>query len=134
MQENRRAELDSGLNPIYLGTTKRIESTVGSLYTFSYRSKTATNPSPLILSVRRNGSRRFKARNGQTYMAGILLNYVSDTVKGLLIQKFANQKIITYKQLKKINRLSPHLYYRQYNLRKVRNFHAVNSDIYINNL
>ena len=134
LQGNHATGLDPGLRPIYMGTTRKLESTVGSLYTFVYRSRTATDPTPIILSIRRNGSRRFKAKNGQTYMAGITLNRVSDTIKGLLIQKFANQKLITYKQLQKMKRFSPHLHYRQYNLRKVRNLHAVNSDIYVSNL
>jgi len=134
MKKNDVRKLEAGLTPSFVGTTRKLDSTVGSLYSFVYRSRTATDPAPLILSIRRNGNRRFKAKNGNTYMAGVTLNRVSDTIKGLLIQKFHKQRLITYKQLQKMKRFSPSLHYRVYDVRKIRNLHVVDADIYVSNL
>jgi len=134
MKKNDVRTLEEGLKPAFLGTTRKVDNTVGSLYTFVYRSRTATDPAPLILSLRRNGSRRFRAKNGLTYMAGITLNLVSDTIKGLLIQKFHKQRIITYKQIQKMSKFSPSLHYRIYDVRKIRNLHVVDAGIYVSNL
>ena len=134
MKINNARTLDAGLTPVFLGTTRKVESTVGSLYTFVYRSRTATDPAPLILSVRRNGSRKFRAKNGLTYMPGIALNHVSDTIKGLLIKKFHKERFITYRQLEVLKKFSPALHYRVYDIRKVRNLHAVDASIYVRDL
>ena len=134
MRKNNNTSLDYGLTPAYLGTTRKLDSTVGSLYTFSYRSLTATDSSPLILNVRRGGRKIFKAKNGLRYMAGITLNGVSPTIRALLIRNFAQNSHITYKQLSNVKKVSPTLLYRVYDIRKVRNLHVVSTDIYSNEL
>ena len=134
MRKNSSKNLDYGLTPLYLGTTRKLDSTVGSLYTFSYRSRTATESSPLILNVRRGGRKIFQAQNGLRYMAGITLNGVSPTVRALLIKNFAENSHITYNQLRNVKKVSPTLLYRIYDIRKVRNLHAISTDIYINEL
>ena len=70
------------------GPSRKLNSSVGNLYTFYYRSKTATDPSPLVLNIRRNNQRVFRAKNRKSYMGGINLNQVSDTIKALLLRKF----------------------------------------------
>ena len=110
--------------------TRKIESVVGNLYAFSYFGKGARDSFPLILSVRRNGRRKFTAKNGDTYMAGIALNQLSDTVRDMVIQKFYKLRVITYPQIKAVGR-AVNIRYRIYNTKLMKNIEVIDPDIYL---
>ena len=114
----------------YLGTTRKVESVVGSFYTFYYRSKSANEDFPLIINLRRNGTRVFTAKNGNRYMSGIKINQLGPTTKALLIQKLGGKRVISYKGLKGLLRFIRGNV-RQYDVRKMRNLQAVDETKYL---
>jgi hypothetical protein len=89
----------------------KLDSVVGNVYSFDYvartpdgRFKTYNDPSPLIINIRRGGKRVWTAKNGKRYMAGINLNYVSESTRTLLIRALGERrKIVTYKQIQAIS-------------------------------
>ena len=109
---------------------KKLESIVGNLYTFSYTSKTATLSQPIIISVRRNNQRRFKAKNGNFYMAGISLEHTSDTVKSLLVRNFSKKGAISYADIQNVQKAAK-ISYRIYNMKYVKNLIVVYPNIYL---
>lgn len=110
--------------------TKKLDSIVGNLYSFSYVSKTANLKNPIIISVRRHNQRTFKAKNGNFYMAGISLEYVSDAIKALLVTKFAKKGNITYKDVQDVQKAA-NISYRIYNMKYVKNLVVVYPNIYL---
>ena len=96
----------------------KLDSVIGNVYTFDYlprtpdgRFKSFNDSSPLILNIRRNGKRVFTAKNGHQYMAGINLNYVSESTRTLLIRALGDRrKIATYKQVQAISKIAKSSY------------------------
>jgi len=125
------APLPEGMVPKAFSRRNKIESLAGSLYTFVYTSKTARIGRPLILNVRRNGRREFKAKNGGTYMAGIVLNNLPPGVMALLIRKLGGKKLITWREVKSLGAIAPKAYYRIYNTKYRRDFQVVDASIYL---
>jgi hypothetical protein len=98
----------------------------------------ATNPSPLILNLRRKGkggTRKFKFSGAKTrtedYIVGVVLDGVSPTVQAYLIRKFQNRTYLTYSEMKIMGRFIKFMY-RVYNWRHIRNFKVVNAEEYVN--
>ena len=113
---------------------RKLDSIVGNLYIFKYSSATATTPNPLILAVyRTGGGRLFKAKNGNTYMAGIVLTDLATGTRKLIIEKLMNKKRISYSMIKRAG-VTFKAKYRIYNYGKVHNLSLVDSDIYLETL
>ena len=88
------------------------------------RRRTAGDSNPFILNIRRNNQKSFKARNGKTYIAGINLNYVSESIRSILIRNFYEKGVVTWQMVsaaRKIGRLP----YRIYDMEKVKNLKRV---------
>ena len=112
----------------------KLDSVVGNLYTFGYASKSASDGNPLILSVyRTGGGRLFKAKNGNTYMAGINLNNLDTGTRKIIIEKLMGKKRISYSMIKRAG-ASLKINYRVYNYRKVQNLSLIDSGIYLETL
>tara|TARA_R110002012_G_scaffold11181_2_gene50727 strand:- start:21453 stop:21860 length:408 start_codon:yes stop_codon:yes gene_type:complete len=112
----------------------KLDSVVGNLYTFGYASKSASDGNPLILSVyRTGGGRLFKAKNGNTYMAGINLNNLDTGTRKIIIEKLMGKKRISYSMIRRAG-ASLKINYRVYNYRKVQNLSLIDSGIYLETL
>ena len=112
----------------------KLDSVVGNLYTFGYASKSASDGNPLILSVyRTGGGRLFKAKNGNTYMAGINLNNLDTGTRKIIIEKLMGKKRISYSMIRRAGAFLK-INYRVYNYRKVQNLSLIDSGIYLETL
>tara|TARA_R110001583_G_scaffold160609_2_gene312497 strand:+ start:268 stop:675 length:408 start_codon:yes stop_codon:yes gene_type:complete len=112
----------------------KLDSVIGNLYTFGYASKSASDGNPLILSVyRTGGGRLFKAKNGNTYMAGINLNNLDTGTRKIIIEKLMGKKRISYSMIRRAG-ASLKINYRVYNYRKVQNLSLIDSGIYLETL
>jgi|10_taG_2_1085330.scaffolds.fasta_scaffold00481_2 hypothetical protein len=96
----------------------KLDSVVGNVYQFHYQARTPdgrfksfNDATPLILNVRRNGKRVWTSQNGRRYMAGINLNYVSESTKTLLIRALGRRRrIVTYNQINAISKIAKSSY------------------------
>ena len=113
---------------------RKLDSIVGNLYHFKYSSATANISNPTILVVyRTGGGRLFTAKNGNTYMAGIVLSDLGTGTRKLIIEKLMNKKRISYSMIKRAG-VTFKAKYRIYNYRKVQNLSLVDSGIYLETL
>ena len=113
---------------------RKLDSIVGNLYTFKYASATANISNPVILAVYRTaGGRLFTAKNGNTYMAGIVLNDLATGTRKLIIEKLMSKKRISYSMIKRAG-VKFKAKYRIYNYTKAQNLSLIDSDIYLETL
>lgn len=108
----------------------KVESVRGSLFTFTYISKTASIGQPLILNVRRKQQRQFY-KDGNQYMAGIVLNDLSPAMTLFLLKRFGKKRIISWKDVIALGAVAPKAKYRIYNLKYRSDFHTVDASIYM---
>ena len=108
----------------------KIKAFQGSIYTFYYRSATATDQLPVILAVLHNGSPTWKAKNGNMYMHGINLNYVSPGVKEYIIEKFGSESPLTWGTVKMMSKVTGQEF-RKYNRQKQVNLVIVDPTKYL---
>jgi hypothetical protein len=144
--------LDPRFSTENLKSSKKLNASVGNLYTFYYRGKSSNDPSPLVLNIRRNNQRTFSARPRESasdrksrkkdkrrrpplrdYMGGINLNYVSDTIKALLLLQFYRKGVITWRDIVAANKFGK-VPYRTYDTSKMRNLKVVSADIYLDEI
>ena len=130
MPENITETLPEGMEATAFKRKDSIESLRGSLYTFTYLSKTASIGQPLILNVRRKGVRQFY-KNGNQYMAGIVLNDLSSTMIAFLLKRFGKKRIISWRDVIALGAVAPKAKYRIYNLKYRTDFHTVDASIYM---
>ena len=118
----------------YLGTTKKLPTKAqveelpdkvaeGCLFTFYYRSKTATDPKPLIIMI----SPKWVAEKGGTYFTGVNLNDLGSDTKNELILEFGDLPVgsVSYSDIKAYSDDDPDCCIRTYNVNKVRALHKV---------
>ena len=108
-----------------------VGSITGNLYTFTYNSRTAKLGQPIIINVRRHGKREFRAKNGDNYMAGIVINDLSPAMRTFLIRRLGIKKLISWMDVKALGVLAPKAYYRIYNTKYRKDFHVVDASIYL---
>ncbi len=111
---------------VFLGTTRRLDSVKsGSLVTFSYTAKGATDPSPFVLLT----SKRWKSKEGKTYFNGINLNnpQMKSNTKMMLIREFGSLPVgsVSYSDVQEATQSDPSCCVRTYNVRNVRALHTV---------
>lgn len=113
-------------------TVGRMPSFIASLYSFFYRSKNGTDSNPLVLLARnfKSGSYIFTAGNGQRYMVGVNLNYASEGVRQLLIDKFGSLPPQPYSTLQVIGDIASQAF-RVYDVRKLRDLSVVSATKYL---
>jgi hypothetical protein len=131
MAKNITESLPDGMKARPFMNPRKVESAAGNLYTFTYNSKTAKIGQPLIINVRRNNKRLFRAKNRDQYMAGIVLNNLSPAMTAFLIKRLGTRKLITWRDIKALGILAPKAYYRIYNVKYRRDFHVVDPSIYL---
>ena len=118
----------------FLGTTKKLptQRTVkklprrvpqGCLFTFYYRSKTATDSNPFIIMI----SPKWTAKKGGTYFTGVNLNDFPVDMKSAIIKEFGKRPVgsVTYQELKSFSEDDPSCCVRTYSTSKVRALHKV---------
>lgn len=113
----------------------RIKGT--SVYTFHYRSKTATDVFPLVMLVgRARGGPYFRypktdrsRAKGDTYLAAINLSLVTPGARKYLLAKYGEQPYIPTGEAKKLEFLS--ITYRIYDTRKLRSLQPVSVQKYL---
>lgn len=118
----------------YLGTTKKLptQQTVrklprrvpkGCLYTFYYRSRTATDPNPFIIMI----SPKWTAKKGGNYFTGVNLNDFPLDMKDAIINEFGKLPVgsVSFDRLKSFSEDDPSCCVRTYNVNKVRALHKV---------
>ena len=133
-KNKKRLEDISNTKKLRQNDRRKLDSVVGNLYHFKYSSTTASTLNPLILAVyRTGGGRLFKAKNGNTYMAGIVLNDLATGTRKLIIEKLVNKKKISYSMIKRAG-VTFKAKYRIYNYGKVHNLSLVDSGIYLETL
>ncbi len=117
-----------------MGTTKKLPkkedvkkqpkiAAKGCLFTFYYRSKTATDLNPLIIMI----SPKWVAKKGGTYFTGVNLNDFSAKVKRQIIKEFGKLPVgsVSYSDIKNFSKNDPDCCVRTYNASKVRALHKV---------
>ena len=122
------------LKTSFLGTTKKLPkkedlkkqpkiAPKGCLFTFYYRSKTATDPNPLIIMI----SPKWDAKKGGTYFTGVNLNDFPSKVKGQIIKEFGTLPVgsVSYNDLRAFSKNDPACCVRTYSVGKVRALHKV---------
>ena len=112
-----------------VGDPSRGSSYLGSLFTFNYTGKGATDKQPVVLVCSKNDNMVYKAKNGKRYIAGVNLNYTSSIVRTVLLSKFGKMNPVTYQDLRKIAVIAGE--YRVYELSKVHHLSAIDVDWYI---
>jgi len=130
MPKNITESLPLGMEATAFTKEHKIESAIGSLFTFTYISKTASIGQPLIINVRRKGQRQF-SKGSNEYMAGIVLNDLSPTMIAFLLRRFGKKRIITWKDVIALGAVAPKAKYRIYNLKYREDFHTVDASIYM---
>ncbi len=116
----------------------RIKGT--SVYTFHYRSKTATDVYPLVMLVgRARGGPYFRyppsdtsRAKGDTYLAAINLGLVTPSTRKYLLMRFGGQPYIPTGEAKKLAFLN--IMYRVYDTRKLRGLQPVSVQKYLEQL
>mgnify|MGYP005813955803 CR=1 FL=1 len=135
-QRQLKKSLPQGMQPVYMGTTRKINSVVGNLVSFVYLSPTATVQNPLIIQVWRQGrtGKLFKFDGPETrtsfYMQGLLLTYLSDFWKAYMISKFGRRRYITYREMQIVSKLTKSNF-RVYKSEYVRGAHIVNAEEFV---
>ena len=121
-------------------TKTKVDASKSSLFSFMYISPGATNPQPLVMCLRRKGkggTRKFKYNGSKTrtedYIAGIVLNHISPTVRAYIIKKFQKRTYITYQEIKIVGKFTKYLY-RVYYWRHIRNIKQIDATRYVNNI
>ena len=122
------------LKTSYLGTTKKLPTKAqveelpdkvaeGCLFTFYYRSKTATDPKPLIIMI----SPKWIAEKGGTYFTGVNLNDLGSDTRDELILEFGSLPVgsVSYADIKASSGDDPDCCVRTYNVNRVRALHKV---------
>jgi len=122
------------LKTTYLGTTKKLPTAEqvefqpsgvaeGCLFTFQYRSRTASDPQPLIIMI----SPKWVARKGGTYFTGVNLNDFSSEIRQDLISEFGALPVgsVSYEDIKGFSEDDPDCCVRTYSVNKVRALHKV---------
>jgi len=105
----------------------RMESTVGSVYSFQYVSKTASDPSPIILNIRRRNQRIYLGKNGKRYMGGInIRSFLSESpaTAELVLEQLGKRRYLSWTKatsLAKIMNIEVATLYRTYDMQKVQN-------------
>tara|TARA_R110000744_G_scaffold163883_5_gene280971 strand:- start:824 stop:1228 length:405 start_codon:yes stop_codon:yes gene_type:complete len=110
-----------------------VESVVGNMYTFTYKSATANEGHPVILNVRRRGGNRLFQAKGNTYMAGITLNSLDTGSRQLIIEKLGEKRKISYSMIKRLRKVFK-ANYRVYNFTKMQHLSLIDIDIYLETL
>ena len=122
------------LKTSFLGTTRKLPTkdklkkqpkrvVRGCLFTFHYRSRTATDSRPFIIMI----SPKWVAKKGGTYFTGVNLNGINPSTRSSIIKKFGSSPVgsVTYKDIKDFSRQDPNCCVRTYNVTKVRALHKV---------
>jgi len=133
-KNKKRLEEISNTKKLGQNDRRKLDSVVGNLYTFKYASATASDSNPVILAVyRTGGGRLFKAKNGNTYMAGISLNRLGAGTRKLIIEKLMGKKRISYNMIKRAGKAFK-AEYRIYRYLKVQNLSLLDSSKYLETL
>jgi len=122
------------LKTTFLGTTKKLPTAKqvefqpsgvakGCLFTFEYRSRTATDPQPLIIMI----SPKWVADKGGTYFNGVNLNDFPPEIKKEIVNKFGNRRVgsVSFGEIKAFSGKDPTCCVRTYSVNKVRALHKV---------
>jgi hypothetical protein len=122
------------LKTSYLGTTKKLPTKVqvekqrekiakGCLFTFYYRSRTATNLNPLIIMI----SPKWVAKKGGTYFTGVNLNDFDVKTRNSIVSEFGALPVgsVSFADIKSFSDDDPNCCVRTYNASKVRALHKV---------
>tara|TARA_R110000796_G_scaffold65569_2_gene151450 strand:+ start:12521 stop:12907 length:387 start_codon:yes stop_codon:yes gene_type:complete len=122
------------LKTSYLGTTRKLPTAdqvekqkniapEGCLFTFYYRSKTATDPNPFIIMI----SPKWIAKKGGTYFTGVNLNDLDSEIRNELVLEFGSLPVgsVSYADIKASSGDDPDCCVRTYNVNRVRALHKV---------
>jgi len=115
-------------NSVFLGTTRRLESVkTGCLFTFHYRAKDGTDPTPFIIMT----GPKWRAKKGGTYISGVNLNLMDEGVANEIISEFGALPIgsVSYKDIQSIAGQDPECCIRTYNTIKIRALHKVEANL-----
>lgn len=106
------------------------------LYLFDYRSKLASDRTPLVMMVGRGGARpHFRypppatRAKGDVYLAAINLSYLDPSVRRYLITKYGRLDYIPTGEAHRFNLLG--ISYRIYDVRKIRSLYPVDVESYL---
>jgi hypothetical protein len=111
-------------------TSPNPNAVVGSVYSFNYTSSKATDKSPIIINIRRNGQRVYLAKNGRRYMGGInIKNLITSSPKTakLIIGILGKRRSIGWKTTKVLAfflRVPVSGLYRTYDATKINNLNV----------
>jgi len=118
----------------YLGTTRKLPTkeqaekhskrvAKGCLFSFYYRSKSATDLNPLIIMI----SPKWIAKKGGSYFTGVNLNTFPKDIRQELIKEFGGLPVgsVSYNDIKAASKRHPSCCVRTYNVNKVRALHKV---------
>jgi hypothetical protein len=114
------------LKTVFLGTTKRLTGLKsGCLFTFRYRGRDATDPTPFIIMI----SPPWVAKNGNKYFTGVNLNKIKPEVAQQIISEFGSLPIgsVSYRDLQDYAAQDPSCCVRTYYVRNVRALHKVDA-------
>ena len=114
----------------------RVQSFMGSLYTFAYQGERSNDPAPVIILCTRGGSVTFYLENSrlnEIYFGGINVMYLDDQVRKLLVSRYGNTFPVDYKTIIK-EFPSAGTAYRLYKVMGATNLTIVNPDIYLRSI
>jgi hypothetical protein len=108
----------------FLGTTAKIDAVkTGCIFSFHYRSATATDPHPIIIMT----SGRWKSKDGKTYFNGVNLKGLGEEVANSIILEFGQKPVgsVSFNDIRKFAKEDPECCIRTYDVRKVQALHKV---------
>ncbi len=122
---------------VYLGTTAKMGSIVGCIYSFFYRSSTATEANPLVLVLhggpwKSNGK---WGRPSRRYLIGIALDELGVTSRNNIIRELGPRKTVTLQDVENLDEVvlpgNREEFLRTYDLRKIRSLHTIEINKYL---
>ena len=124
---------------VHLGTTSRVRSIVGSVYSFYYRSSSASKSSQNALILLLHGgawksSGKWR-RPSRRYFIGVDLRAFGTTDRNTIIRELGDQAEVSLSDVEGLDDIAfgdRKEYVRTYDLRKIRSLHTIDVSTFLN--
>ena len=123
---------------VHLGTTSRVKSIVGSVYSFYYRSATASKSSQNALILLLHGGAWLSngrwRRPSRKYFTGVDLRAFSQDEQTTIMTELGGRSNVSLNDVEALDIAFPDrkAYVRTYDLRKIRSLHTIDVSTFLN--
>ena len=123
---------------VHLGTTSRVRSIVGSVYSFYYRSSSASKSSQNALILLLHGGPWMSSGNwrrpARRYFTGVDLRSFSEENRNTIIRELGPETSVSLNDVENLDIPfgDREEYVRTYDLRKIRSLHTIDVSTFLN--